>query len=328
MRAYLDGMSRLPQPVKVWYCQSHFRYNAVQRGRYREHYQFGVEVVGSRGRGGRRRGDRAAAPLVPAMRRAGAASGAELDRRRHLPPGLRRRCSRSSSTPTSTSSTTSAWSGGKTNPLRVLDCKNPACQAVLAAAPRITDHLCDDCARPLRRGAPPPRRPRGGLRAGADAGARPRLLHAHRLGVERRRPRPRRSRAAAATTAWPSRSAGRPRPASASAPGSSGCSRWCRPAASRGRRRRAVRGDRRAGAARGLFALMDEARAAGCDGGRRLRRPPAEADARAGRASEGDARVVIVGDDEWERERGDGARYDLGRAAQRGAGRPGGGACG
>ena len=24
-----------------------FRYNAVQRGRYREHYQFGVEVIGS-----------------------------------------------------------------------------------------------------------------------------------------------------------------------------------------------------------------------------------------------------------------------------------------
>ena len=47
MRAYLDGMPRLPQPVKVWYCQSHFRYNAVQRGRAREHYQFGVEVVGS-----------------------------------------------------------------------------------------------------------------------------------------------------------------------------------------------------------------------------------------------------------------------------------------
>jgi histidyl-tRNA synthetase len=31
------------------------------------------------------------------------------------------------------------------NPLRVLDCKNRSCQAVLAAAPRITDHLCDPC---------------------------------------------------------------------------------------------------------------------------------------------------------------------------------------
>ena len=33
----------------------------------------------------------------------------------------------------------------RTNPLRVLDCKNRDCQTVLAAAPRITDHLCDPC---------------------------------------------------------------------------------------------------------------------------------------------------------------------------------------
>ncbi|MCL1880437.1 MAG: histidine--tRNA ligase [Actinomycetia bacterium] len=33
-----------------------------------------------------------------------------------------------------------------TNPLRAFDCKNPDCQAVLAAAPRITDCLCPQCA--------------------------------------------------------------------------------------------------------------------------------------------------------------------------------------
>ena len=32
-----------------------------------------------------------------------------------------------------------------TNPLRAFDCKNAACQAILAEAPRITDNLCDDC---------------------------------------------------------------------------------------------------------------------------------------------------------------------------------------
>ena len=32
-----------------------------------------------------------------------------------------------------------------TNPLRAFDCKEPGCSAVMAAAPRITDHLCDDC---------------------------------------------------------------------------------------------------------------------------------------------------------------------------------------
>lgn len=33
----------------------------------------------------------------------------------------------------------------ETNPLRAFDCKNPACAAVMANAPKITDHLCDDC---------------------------------------------------------------------------------------------------------------------------------------------------------------------------------------
>lgn len=33
----------------------------------------------------------------------------------------------------------------KTNPLRVLDCKVPACKALVADAPAIGDHLCADC---------------------------------------------------------------------------------------------------------------------------------------------------------------------------------------
>lgn len=31
------------------------------------------------------------------------------------------------------------------NPLRAFDCKNPRCAAVMATAPKITDHLCDEC---------------------------------------------------------------------------------------------------------------------------------------------------------------------------------------
>ncbi|MBR5259367.1 MAG: histidine--tRNA ligase [Eggerthellaceae bacterium] len=31
------------------------------------------------------------------------------------------------------------------NPLRAFDCKNPACAEVMEGAPKITDHLCEDC---------------------------------------------------------------------------------------------------------------------------------------------------------------------------------------
>lgn len=33
----------------------------------------------------------------------------------------------------------------ETNPLRAFDCKNPACAAIMEDAPKITDHLCEDC---------------------------------------------------------------------------------------------------------------------------------------------------------------------------------------
>jgi histidyl-tRNA synthetase len=146
MRAYLEGMTRMPQPVKLWYCQNHFRYNAVQRGRAREHYQFGVEVIGS---------PEAAVDAdvialqqrwyqlcgVPELRLELNSIGDGVCRPAYvalltafIDEHIDELCDECRERRAS-------------NPLRVLDCKNRSCQAVLAAAPRITDHLCDDCAR-------------------------------------------------------------------------------------------------------------------------------------------------------------------------------------
>jgi histidyl-tRNA synthetase len=144
MRAYLEGMTRMPQPVKLWYCQNHFRYNAVQRGRAREHYQFGVEVIGS---------PEAAvdAEVIALQQRWYQLCGVpelrlELN---SIGDGVCR--------PAYVALLTAfidehidelddeCRERRASNPLRVLDCKNRSCQAVLAAAPRITDHLCDPC---------------------------------------------------------------------------------------------------------------------------------------------------------------------------------------
>jgi len=47
-RAYLEhGMHKLPQPVKLWYLSSFFRYERAQAGRYRQFWQIGVEAIGS-----------------------------------------------------------------------------------------------------------------------------------------------------------------------------------------------------------------------------------------------------------------------------------------
>ena len=145
MRAYLEHMTRLPQPVKVWYEVPMFRYAAVQKGRYREHYQFGAEVIGS--------DDGAVdAELIGLQRRWYEQVGVR---------GLRL--------------LVNSIGDGKcrpaylellvgfldehanelcdecrerrdVNPLRTFDCKQKGCRAVMASAPKITDNLCDECA--------------------------------------------------------------------------------------------------------------------------------------------------------------------------------------
>ncbi|MBK32530.1 MAG: histidine--tRNA ligase [Chloroflexi bacterium] len=47
-RAYIEhGMKSLPQPVRLWYFGSFFRYDRPQAGRYRQLTQFGIEAIGS-----------------------------------------------------------------------------------------------------------------------------------------------------------------------------------------------------------------------------------------------------------------------------------------
>jgi histidyl-tRNA synthetase len=47
VRAYIqNGLSQLPQPVELYYIEPHFRYDRPQKGRYRQFWQFGFEVIG------------------------------------------------------------------------------------------------------------------------------------------------------------------------------------------------------------------------------------------------------------------------------------------
>jgi histidyl-tRNA synthetase len=46
IRFYLNEMQSRPKPLKVYYLGSCYRYDEPQFGRYREFYQFGVEILG------------------------------------------------------------------------------------------------------------------------------------------------------------------------------------------------------------------------------------------------------------------------------------------
>lgn len=144
-RAYLEnGMTSLPQPVKLYYEMSMFRYDRPQAGRYREHWQYGVECFGEK------------SPLLDvtvialALRVLMKAGLEDIslqinsigcptcrpkyrkvlvsylkDSQKKLCADCKRRL--------------------KTNPLRVLDCKVPGCIAVTQEAPQMVNHLCNSC---------------------------------------------------------------------------------------------------------------------------------------------------------------------------------------
>lgn len=47
VRAYIQhGLNQLPQPMMLYYFEPHFRYDRPQKGRYRQFWQFGFEIIG------------------------------------------------------------------------------------------------------------------------------------------------------------------------------------------------------------------------------------------------------------------------------------------
>jgi histidyl-tRNA synthetase len=143
VRAYVQHRPVLPW--KVWYTAPSFRYERPQAGRYRQHHQLGVEVLGSEDPEvdvevialarilyeavGLAQvtlvlnsiGDAACRPTYLALLEAFLVAHDDELCAEHR-------------------------QGARQNPLRVLDCKRPECRAATAGAPRIVEHLCDACA--------------------------------------------------------------------------------------------------------------------------------------------------------------------------------------
>ena len=144
-RAYLEhGMHNLPQPVKLYYIGSIFRYERPQAGRYRQHYQFGYEAIGD--------DDPALDAEVIDM---AWQFFAWLDLR-HLSLVLNsigcKQCRPGYLAALKSyyaNYTRDLCSDCKTrlkrNPLRLLDCKKPVCQPIADSAPKSTDYLCPRC---------------------------------------------------------------------------------------------------------------------------------------------------------------------------------------
>lgn len=144
-RAYVeDKLYGQPQPVKLYYIGPMFRYERPQSGRFRQFHQFGIEVLG------------ADQPIVDAevislvwnlYQRLGLKGlevhvnsvGCPICRARHREQLQEFLATRKSAL------CSDCQDRFERNPLRILDCKNPSCQAETVGAPTTKDTLCEDC---------------------------------------------------------------------------------------------------------------------------------------------------------------------------------------
>jgi histidyl-tRNA synthetase len=144
VRAYIEhNLYKLAQPIKLFYIGPMFRQERQQRGRYRQHTQIGVEVLGT------------SDPLVDvevisllyAIHRAVGVKDeivhlnnlGDAQTRQTYVPELRAYLQKHSD-----ELDPDSLARMDTNPLRTFDSKHEGTQAVLAEAPRITSFLSDE----------------------------------------------------------------------------------------------------------------------------------------------------------------------------------------
>jgi histidyl-tRNA synthetase len=145
-RAYVEhGMHTLPQPVKLYYHAPMFRYESPQSGRFRQHYQLGVEAFGSDSP----ELDAEVIGVLAALYRELNLTGIELKINsmgcKQCRPGYSA-AMRDFLQAHDQELCGECRERAKLNPLRVFDCKVPGCKAALQSAPRLPDFLCPDCA--------------------------------------------------------------------------------------------------------------------------------------------------------------------------------------
>ena len=130
-----------PMPAKYYYFGPMFRYEKPQAGRFRQLWQFGVELFGAPG-------PRADVEVIALgwhyFRELGVESRLVLNSIGCVQCRIGYK-EASVSFLTGRDMCRDCCSRLERNPLRVLDCKNDGCRAALESAPVITDYLCPPC---------------------------------------------------------------------------------------------------------------------------------------------------------------------------------------
>ena len=146
-RAYIEhNMQQLPQPVKLYYMGPMFRRERPQKGRYRQFYQIGAEVLGGSDAPAI---DAEVIEMVMTFFDRLELQGVQLDINsigcRECRPKYVELL-RAELQKVKDKLGADSQRRIETNPLRVLDSKLESEQSIIAKLPRIADHLCEDCA--------------------------------------------------------------------------------------------------------------------------------------------------------------------------------------
>jgi histidyl-tRNA synthetase len=146
VRAYIEHkLGETGQLQKLYYIGPQFRRERPQKGRYRQFFQIGAEVIGppSAGSESPLRDAEVLEMLATLLGELGISSwklllnsvGSATDRPRYV------QTLRAALEPVAASMCADCQRRAVTNPLRVLDCKHPQDQSIIAALPRIWDSL-------------------------------------------------------------------------------------------------------------------------------------------------------------------------------------------
>ncbi len=145
VRAYLEhSLGHADPTTRLYYIGPMFRYERPQAGRYRQFWQIGAELLGPPSPAA----DAEMIDLFVSILRGAGLEGISV----HVNslgdatcrPVYRERL-QEYFTAHADRLCEECRERLKTNPLRILDCKIPSCQPVIAAAPNVLDSLCEPC---------------------------------------------------------------------------------------------------------------------------------------------------------------------------------------
>ncbi|MGL4730101.1 MAG: histidine--tRNA ligase [Clostridium sp.] len=132
------------QPTKLYYFTPAFRYERMQKGRLRQHHQFGVEVFGSK----EATVDAEIISIIMDVYKHFGIEGLELHINNLGCPNCRKKYNDALKIYLEEKKEdlcSTCHSRLEKNPLRILDCKVDTCKEIVKDAPITLDYVCDEC---------------------------------------------------------------------------------------------------------------------------------------------------------------------------------------